>query len=629
MSKINNLPELVEASKEYSNALKRETIRICVCAGSGCIANGSLKVYDKLKAMAEADKGTVSIDVLLKDENKSGMSLVKTGCRGFCARGPLVHVDPLNVLYTHVKEADAEEIYKATVKGEVVTRLLYSDPNTGKPYENPYESPFYRHQTINILEHCGKLNPESIEEYISDGGYQSIAKVITTMSPEDVEKVVLDAGLRGRGGAGFPTGKKWHFARLQNNEKKYVVCNGDEGDPGAFMNRSVLEGDPHRVLEGMMIEGYAIGANEGIFYIRAEYPLAVKRIRKAIEEAEAAGFLGEHIMGTNFSFKASVREGAGAFVCGEETALMASIEGRRGMPRPRPPFPAISGLWGKPTVINNVETMANLPKIIANGAAWFRQYGLPTCAGTKTFALTGKVQNTGLVEVPLGTTLRKVVFDIGGGVPNGKKFKAVQIGGPSGGCLPESQLDNTLDYDSLQKAGAMIGSGGIVVMDEDNCIVEVARFFMSFIQSESCGKCVACREGTKQMLNIMEKIVNDQATMEDLDLLEELASVIKDASLCALGKTSANPILSTLRYFRPEYEAHIRDHKCPAGVCKAFKHYFIEPDKCKACSACARKCPADAISGVVGKPPFVIDQSKCVKCGTCKATCKFDAIVIK
>ncbi|HPJ65018.1 MAG TPA: NADH-quinone oxidoreductase subunit NuoF [Flexilinea sp.] len=628
MTAICSMVELVEKSKLYSHALSKQTLRISVCAGTGCIANGSKLVYEKFLETVKDNKDFVDIHMLTEESVSEGKTVVRTGCRGFCSKGPLVHIDPLNVLYTHVKPEDVQEIYDAALDGKIIERLVYHDPITNEAYPNAEESPFYKNQTSNILLHCGKINPESIKEYIADQGYFAISKVLTEMTPEQVNNIVSASGLRGRGGGGFPTGTKWNFARVQKADKKYIVCNGDEGDPGAFMNRSVLEGDPHRVVEGMMIAGYAIGADEGVFYVRAEYPLAIERLKIAIREAEENGLLGKNILGSGFNFKLSIREGAGAFVCGEETALLASVEGKRGIPRPRPPFPAVSGLYGKPTVINNVETLANLPRIILNGPEWFRSFGTEKSPGTKTFALTGKVRNTGLVEIPMGTTLRQLVFDIGGGIPNGKKFKAVQIGGPSGGCLPDSMLDNPLDYDSLQKAGAMIGSGGIVVMDEDNCIVEVAKFFMTFIQAESCGKCVACREGTKQMLYIMEKIVNDQATLEDLKLLEEIAHVIQDASLCALGKTAANPILSTLRYFRSEYLAHIVDHQCPAGVCNAFKKYQINPDLCKGCGACAKKCPVNAISGTI-KSPFTIDSSICIRCGTCKDTCRFGAIEVR
>lgn len=628
MSETYTLENLAEQQNVYRGALSRERIRISVCAGTGCIANGSRLVFDALNKIAENDPSFIDIEMMLEDHKLEGNRIVKTGCRGFCAKGPLVHVDPQDIIYTHVTPQDAEEIYHAALEGKVVERLVYHNPATNEVYENAEDSPFYKNQTLNILKHCGKINPESLREYIADNGYQSIKMVLESKTPEEVIKIVSDSGLRGRGGGGFPTGKKWQFAAAQKSEKKYVICNGDEGDPGAFMNRSVLEGDPHRVIEGMMIAGYAIGADEGIFYVRSEYPLAVERLKNAIRQAEEAKILGDKVLGSDFSFKLSIREGAGAFVCGEETALISSVEGKRGIPNPRPPYPAVSGLYGKPTIINNVETIANLPNIIMKGPEWFRQYGTQTSPGTKTFALTGKVMNTGLVEIPMGASIRKVVFDIGGGIPNGKKFKAVQIGGPSGGCLPESELDNALDYDSLNKVGAMIGSGGIVVMDEDNCIVEVAKFFMTFIQSESCGKCVACREGTKQMLQIMEKIVEDKATLEDLALLEEVAAVVKDASLCALGKTAANPILSTLRFFRDEYLAHIVDHTCPAGVCTAFKKYVIKPEKCTGCSACSRKCPVNAITGVV-KKPFVIDPAVCIRCGVCKETCRFDAIEVR
>ncbi|HPS48603.1 MAG TPA: NADH-quinone oxidoreductase subunit NuoF [Flexilinea sp.] len=628
MTPICSMVELAEKSKLYKNVLSKQTLRISICAGMGCIANGSQLVYDKFLEIAKDNKDFVNIQMLMEESISEGKTIVKTGCNGFCAKGPLVFVNPMNVLYTHVGPDDVQEIYEASLEGKVVERLVYHDSMTNKAYPNAEESPFYKNQTTNVLFHCGKTNPESIEEYIADQGYFAISKVLKEMTPEQVNNVVSASGLRGRGGGGFPTGTKWNFARVQKADKKYIVCNGDEGDPGAFMNRSVLEGDPHLVIEGMMIAGYAIGADEGVFYVRAEYPLAIERLKMAIHEAEEYGLLGENILGSGFNFKLSIREGAGAFVCGEETALLASVEGKRGMPRPRPPFPAVSGLFGKPTVINNVETLANLPRIILNGPEWFKSFGTEKSPGTKTFALTGKVRNIGLVEIPMGMTIRQLVFDIGGGIPNGKKFKAVQIGGPSGGCLPDSMLDNPLDYDSLQKAGAMIGSGGIVVMDEDNCIVEIAKFFMSFIQAESCGKCVACREGTKQMLYILEKIVNNQATLDDLNLLEEIAHVVQDASLCALGKTAANPVLSTLRYFRSEYLAHIVDHQCPAGVCSAFKNYYINADLCKGCGICAKKCPVNAISGTI-KNPFVIDSSICIRCGTCKDTCRFGAIEVR
>lgn len=626
--KINSLSDLNAARDVFSGYIDRQKTRILVCAGTGCIASGALKVYGELVRLVRETGSLVNIELLAEDEHASGTSVVPTGCRGFCAAGPMVHIEPSNVLYTHVKPEDVAEILRAVERKEIVRRLVYRDPSTQEPYAHTDDSPFYRKQKRHILAHCGNLDPERIEEYIAVGGYQGIAKAITSMTPESVGEEVLASGLRGRGGGGFPTGKKWEFARKQKSDLKYIVCNGDEGDPGAFMNRSLLEGDPHRVLEGMMIAGFSIGASEGVFYVRAEYPLAVRRLRMAIQQAEEFGLLGENILGTGFSFHAIVREGAGAFVCGEETALLASVEGERGMPRPRPPFPAVSGLWGKPTIINNVETLGNLSMIILNGAAAFRANGTEKSPGTKTFALTGKVNNSGLVEIPMGATLRELIFDIGGGISDGKKFKAVQIGGPSGGCLPESLLDQPLDYDSLQSLGAMVGSGGIVVTDEENCIVEFARYFMEFIQHESCGKCVACREGTKQMLYLLNKIVSDQATLEDIDLLEEVALVVKDASLCGLGKTASNPVLSTLRYFREEYIAHVVDHRCPAGVCQAFRRFYIEAEKCRGCSLCSKVCPAGAISGKV-KSPYTIDQEKCIHCGACVDSCRFAAIEVR
>jgi NADH-quinone oxidoreductase subunit F len=616
---------LRQAQERFRACLARERIRIRVCAGTGCIATGALRLYDELVRLAKSTGDWVDIDLLLEEEHREGTAVVGTGCQGFCAIGPLVRIDPSGVLYTHVHAEDAADILQAALNGQVLERLVYRDPATSEPYAHPDDSPFYRKQKRRVLSHCGSIDPKRIEEYIAQGGYQGLAKALTEMTPEQVCQEVAASGLRGRGGAGFPTGRKWEFARAQKTDQKYVVCNGDEGDPGAFMNCSLMEGDPHRVLEGMMIAGYAIGATEGIFYVRAEYPLAVRRLRAAIVAAERMGLLGDNILGTGFSFRARVKEGAGAFVCGEETALLASVEGERGMPRPRPPFPAVSGLFGQPTIINNVETLGNVPSIVTNGAAWFRQMGTEKSAGTKTFALAGKVRNTGLVEVPMGCTLREMIFDIGGGVPNGKGFKAAQIGGPSGGCLPEHLLDQPLDYDSLQAAGAMVGSGGLVVIDEDNCIVEVASFFMRFIQSESCGKCVACREGTKQMLALLQKVVEGRASSEDLDLLQEVAAVVKDASLCGLGKTAANPVLTTMRYFRDEYIAHVHDRKCPAGVCQAFRRFHIISDKCKGCARCARACPADAISGEL-KQPFVIDQGKCVRCGACVEICRFAAV---
>ena len=597
--------------------IKEQGLRVLVCAGTGCVANGSLKVIEKFKELG-ADVST------LTDYDK--VTIVPTGCHGFCEKGVLVIIPDKHITYVKVKVEDVEEIFESHVKNDKpVERLLYVDPKTGEHVHRNDDINFYANQTRTALKNCGKINAESIEEAISVRGYEALAKVIEENNPDAVIDTITKSGLRGRGGGGFPTGMKWKFTAANRGGKSYVVCNGDEGDPGAFMDRSVMEGDPHKLLEGMAIAGFAVGADEAYIYVRAEYPLAIKRLRKAIAAAEEKHFLGEHIMGSDFSFTVHIKEGAGAFVCGEETALIASIEGERGMPRPKPPFPANKGLFGRPTLINNVETLANVPLIILNGADWFAQMGCETSKGTKTFALTGEVNNTGLIEVPMGTTLRQIIFDIGGGIRGGKKFKAVQIGGPSGGCLTEEHLDISMDYDSLIKAGAMVGSGGLVVMAEDTCMVEVARFFMNFTKNESCGKCVPCREGTKNMLKILEKIVQGKGEMSDLDTLEELAYTVKDGSLCGLGKTAPNPVLSTLKYFRDEYVAHIRDHKCPAGVCTAMKTITINPDLCKGCTKCARTCPVGAIEGTV-KNPHKIDQSKCIKCEACLNACPFKAI---
>ena len=612
--------DIKEEQRKAQEHIAEQGLRVLVCAGTGCVANGSLNVIAKFKELG-AD---VSV---LSDYDK--MTIVPTGCHGFCEQGVLVIIPDKHVTYVKVKEKDVEEIYESHVKNnKPVERLLYTDPKTHEHVHKNEEINFYAKQTRTALANCGHINAESIDEAIAVRGYEALANILRDNNPDAVIDEIEKSGLRGRGGGGFPTGRKWRFTAANKGGKSYVVCNGDEGDPGAFMDRSIMEGDPHKLLEGMAIAAFAIGADEGYIYVRAEYPLAIKRLRKAIADAEAKNFLGKNIMGSDFSFELHIKEGAGAFVCGEETALIASIEGERGMPRPKPPFPANKGLFGRPTLINNVETLANIPVILLNGADWFAQMGTETSKGTKTFALTGDVNNTGLIEVPMGTTLREIVFDIGGGMRDGKKFKAVQIGGPSGGCLTEEHLDIPMDYDNLIKAGAMVGSGGLVVMSDKTCIVEVARFFMNFTQNESCGKCVPCREGTKNMLKILEKIVAGKGEMKDLDTLEELALAVKDGSLCGLGKTAPNPVLSTLKYFRDEYIAHIKDKKCPAGVCTAMKKVVINEDLCKGCTKCARTCPVGAISGTV-KQPHHIDQDKCIKCEACFASCPFRAIVLE
>ena len=587
---------------------------VLVCTGTGCVSSGSRKVIAKLEEELKAN----GLDKEVK--------IVETGCQGFCEQGPLVIIYPEGTFYTHVQEADVPEIVSEhLIKGRIVNRLLFKEPLTSQSVPDYADIDFYKKQHRLVLKNCGHINPDSLEEYIGADGYEGLAKVLLTMTPEQVVEEMKKTGLRGRGGGGFPTGMKWGFCQKSPGPKKYIICNADEGDPGAFMDRSLLEGDPHAILEGMIIGAYAIGADEGYIYCRAEYPLAIKRLKQAIAQAEEAGLLGENILGTDFNCTIHIKEGAGAFVCGEETALMASIEGKRGMPRPRPPFPAVKGLWEKPSNINNVETFANVPYIFRVGAEEYAKLGTEKSKGTKVFALTGKINNTGLAEVPMGITMREIIFDIGGGIIGGKKFKAVQIGGPSGGCIPEQLLDTPVDYDSLIAAGAMMGSGGLVVMDEETCMVDVAKFFLNFTQSESCGKCTPCREGTKRMLEMLEKITDGKGEDGDIEKLEKLASSIKAGALCALGQTAPNPILSTLRYFRDEYEAHIKEKRCPAGACHHLLTYKIT-DACKGCSLCAKNCPVNAISGEP-KQKYVIDAAKCIKCGACLTKCPFKAIV--
>ena len=618
--KIRNIEELNSATERCSKCMDAKFTgsdgrrHIVLCGGTGCLSSHSAEIkaeFERLIAEKNlGDKVTVN----------------QVGCFGFCSQGPFVKIYPEDTLYRMVKLDDVLEIVEKDIEGgEIVDRLLYVDPVTEKKVSKQDEITFYKKQVRIALHGCGSINPENIDEALGAGAFRGLANALKK-DRADVIKDILDSGLRGRGGGGFPTGRKWQFAYAQPDGEKYVVCNGDEGDPGAFMDRSILEGNPLAVIEGMMIAGYAIGAEDGYFYVRAEYPIAVNRLKIAIKQAEDLGLIGDNILGTGFNFHVHIRLGAGAFVCGEETALLNSIEGQRGMPRPRPPFPAVKGLWQCPTIVNNVETLACVPYIMREGVEAFAKHGTEKSKGTKVFALGGKINNVGLVEVPMGTTLRELIYDIGGGIPHGKKFKAIQTGGPSGGCLTEADLDAEIDFDNLVAKGSMMGSGGAIVMDEDNCMVDVAKFYMEFIYDESCGKCSPCRIGTKRMLELLTKIVDGKATMDDLDALEKLAANVRSNSLCALGQTAPNPILSTLAHFRNEYVAHIVEKRCPAHVCKHLMVYSIDPDKCKKCSLCSKKCPVDAIHGVVGKEPYVIDTTKCIKCGMCIASCKFGAV---
>ena len=616
--------EAFHALCEEAKALRAaQGKQVLVCAGTGCVAGGSMKVYDYIKDACE--KRGIGVKVCLQEHaGHDEIHLKKSGCHGFCEIGPLVAIEPLGVLYTHVHVKDCDEIIeKSVLHDEVIERLLYQQ---NKAYMHRDDIPFYKGQHRLVLKNSGKSDAEDIMEYIALGGYAAFEKALFDMTGEAICKEITDSGLRGRGGGGFPAGRKWESVRKNVSDVKYIVCNGDEGDPGAFMDQGVMEGNPHSIIEGMLIAGVATGASEGYIYVRAEYPLAVTRLKIAMGKAEELGLLGDDILGSGFNFHLHINRGAGAFVCGEGSALTASIEGNRGMPRVKPPRTVDHGLWAKPTVLNNVETFANVPGIIMNGAEWYRSIGTEKSPGTKTFALTGNVVNTGLVEVPMGTTLRKIIFDIGGGIKDGKKFKAVQIGGPSGGCLTEEHLDIPLDFDSIKKLGAIIGSGGLVVMDEDTCMVEVARFFMSFTQNESCGKCIPCREGTKRMLEILERITHYEGTLEDLDLLQELASTITETALCGLGQSACKPVMSTLKYFREDYLRHVVDKHCP--LCDGpKKKVVIDPNKCKGCGKCKRNCPMEAISGEV-KQPHTVDTAKCITCGACWNNCPFDAITV-
>ncbi len=616
MEKITTVEQLKTICIAQQEAEKQERVSILVCGGTGCQSSDSQKIVENLRSELAAQGLEDMVEV------------VRTGCFGFCEKGPIVKILPDNTFYTQVKPEDAKEIVESHImNNEKVQRLLYLDPKTNEHISDSKHMDFYKKQQRVALRNCGYIDPENIKDYIRQEGYQALAKCITRLTPEEVIEEVKKSGLRGRGGAGFPTGLKWQFARGYQSEQKYVVCNADEGDPGAFMDRSILEGDPHSIVEAMAICGYAIGASEGRVYIRAEYPLEIQRLEKAIESARECGLLGEHILGTDFSFDIQISFGAGAFVCGEETALIHSMEGNRGEPTTKPPFPAESGYWGKPTNVNNVETFANVPVIFLKGADWFSSIGTEKSKGTKVFALAGKINNVGLIEVPMGTTLREVIFDIGGGIKNGKKFKAAQTGGPSGGCLTEKDLDTPIDFDSLVAKGSMMGSGGLIVMDEDDCMPSVARFYLEFTEEESCGKCTPCRVGTKRLSELLKDITQGKGTMEHIAELKRLSQVIKDTALCGLGQTAPNPVLSTLAAFEDEYIAHVNGH-CPAGKCTALLKFYIDPEKCKGCTLCARNCPVNAIEGTVRNPHSIL-QEKCIKCGTCMDKCKFGAIVKK
>ncbi len=621
--KIESRQQLIQCREDFKKALACQYKQVVICGGSGCVAGGSLQVYDRMKELMEANG--LRVDVVLQHEtHDESVGLKHSGCHGFCQMGPLMRIEPMGLLYIKVKVEDCEEIIEKTIlNDEVIDRLVYHED--GNSYVRQEDIPFYKQQTRVALEHCGHINAESVEEYIAVGGYSALEKALFDMTPEEIIAEVSDSGLRGRGGAGFPTGKKWaQVAAHKEAPVKYIVCNGDEGDPGAFMDRSIMEGDPHRMIEGMIIAGVATGAEEGYIYVRAEYPLAVERLKMAIADDEAHGILGENILGSGKNFRLHINRGAGAFVCGEGSALTASIEGERGMPRTKPPRSVDQGLFDAPTSLNNVETFANVPPIIERGAKWYRSFGTETSSGTKAFALTGNIKHTGLIEVPMGTTLREIVFNIGGGVKTGK-FKAVQIGGPSGGCLTEEHLDLPLDFESTKRIGAIIGSGGLVVMGDDTCMVEIARFFMNFTKKESCGKCATCREGIPKIQAILERITHGAGTIEDIDMLQELSSVVKSCSLCGLGKTATNPVLSTLKYFKDEYIAHIVDKKCPAGACRSLCTMWIDPLKCIGCTKCARNCPVGAITGELRKP-HKIDPDKCIKCRECKHGCPKHAI---